>query len=71
MASRFPLLAQVAPAKPASSDEPASGPVYRNVSAKDGFPTIENVTTLYELFRWARGSKPGEGGQCTQPFRMV
>ena len=34
--------------EPATSS--ASGPVYRNVCALKGFPTLEGVETLYELF---------------------
>ena len=40
---------QVGPARPGSASQPSAGPVYRNVAAKDGFPTIE-PTTLYHLF---------------------
>ena len=37
--------------EPASSDgNIASGPVYRNVCALKGFPKLEGVETLYELF---------------------
>ena len=44
------LLVEVAPGRPASADQPATGPTYRNVAAKDGFTTLEGVTTLYGLF---------------------
>lgn len=54
--SDFPLLAEVAPGRPASGGKPAVGPTYRNKHAKDGFPTITGVTTLYELFRSAQAS---------------
>ena len=37
--------------EPASNDGSiASGPVYRNVCALQGFPKLEGVSTLYELF---------------------
>jgi hypothetical protein len=53
----FSLLAEVAPARPAAErgdDRPTAGPTYRNASSKDGFPTLDGVTTLHELFRCAR-----------------
>ena len=31
-----------------------AGPTYRHVSAKDGFPTLDGVSTLHELFDRAR-----------------
>ena len=44
------ILVEVAAGRPASGDLPAAGPTYRNVAAKDGFATLEGVTTLFELF---------------------
>ena len=44
-----------APATPAGEGgAPAAGPTYRHVSAKDGFPTLDGVATLHELFDRAR-----------------
>ena len=44
------LMVEVAPGRPAIGDLPATGPTYRNVIAKDGFATLEGVTTLFEMF---------------------
>ena len=45
------LVAETEPGKPAQEGKPALGPTYRNVVAVDGYPTLEGVTTLYELFQ--------------------
>jgi long-chain acyl-CoA synthetase len=45
---------QTAPAAPASGDQPAVGPTYRHVSSAEGFPTLDGVSTLHELFDRAR-----------------
>lgn len=45
------LVVQVGEATPASGDKPACGPILRSHLAKDGYPVLENVTTLYELFQ--------------------
>ena len=42
------LLAEYEPAS--NNGSVACGPVYRNVCALQGFPTLEGVSTLYELF---------------------
>lgn len=44
------LMVEVAPGRLATGDLPATGPTYRNVAAKDGFATVDGVTTLYEMF---------------------
>jgi hypothetical protein len=45
------LLHEVAPPTPGAGEGSVStGPVYRNVFAKDGYPTLDGVKTLYELF---------------------
>lgn len=45
------LLYEVAPAAPSRGEGGvATGPSYRNVIAKDGFPELDGVKTLYELF---------------------
>lgn len=49
--SKFELLAEVAPAQPAKGDKKAVGPTYRVAYAKDGFPELEGVKTLHELFQ--------------------
>lgn len=46
------LLCEVAPATPSAGEgSPACGPTYRNVAAKNEFPPLDGVTTLYELFK--------------------
>lgn len=55
------LLVQVGDPTPALGDEPAKGPVLRNSLARDGFPELEGVTTLYQLFQRSvknHGDKP-------------
>ena len=47
--SKQTWVVEVGPARPATAGLPSAGPVYRNIAAKDGFPTIE-PTTLFELF---------------------
>jgi hypothetical protein len=44
------FLVEVAPPREASAGKPATGPTYRNVSAKDGFSVMDGIQTLYELF---------------------
>eukprot|EP00884_Botryococcus_braunii_P016800 jgi/Botrbrau1/3803/Bobra.0183s0035.1 len=44
------FLVEVAPPRVASAGKPATGPTYRNVSAKDGFAKMDGVQTLFELF---------------------
>ena len=44
------LIAEVEGASPAREGKPAYGPVYRNVMAKEVYPTLDGITTLYELF---------------------
>ncbi len=45
------LLVEVAPAEPSKGEGTvAIGPTYRNVVAKDAYPTLDGVKTLYELF---------------------
>eukprot|EP00879_Flechtneria_rotunda_P015727 GHRR01016449.1.p1 GENE.GHRR01016449.1~~GHRR01016449.1.p1 ORF type:complete len:141 (+),score=14.04 GHRR01016449.1:67-489(+) len=36
--------------RPADGDTPSASKIYRNVIAKDGFPSPVSATTLYELF---------------------
>ena len=46
------LLCEVSPPSPSDGkDSPGCGPTYRNIAAKDGFPPLDGVTTLYELFK--------------------
>lgn len=47
----YKYIHEVAPAQPANGSKPAVGPEYRNTIAKDGPPSLEGVTTLYELFQ--------------------
>lgn len=44
------LLYEASPAVPASAGKPARGPEYRVLAAKEGWPKLEGVTTLYELW---------------------
>ena len=44
------LVYEASPAEPASAGKPARGPEYRVLGAKKGWPTLEGVTTLYELW---------------------
>lgn len=41
---------EVEPARPAQEGIPAAGPVYRSTGAREGPPTLEGVSTCYELF---------------------
>ena len=44
------LLVKVADAVPGEGDRPATGPVYRNVLAKDGYAKIDGIDNLFDLF---------------------
>ena len=44
------LVYEASPAEPASAGKPARGPEYRVLGAKKGWPTLEGVPTLYELW---------------------
>ena len=49
---RGKMLYEVAPSKPGSgSDQPSAGPTYRANYAQNGFPTLEGVNSLYEVFQ--------------------
>ena len=73
------LLHEVEPAQPSNGKgSVAKGPVYRNVVAKDNYPTLDGVKTLYELFtrsakRYAKnpclGSRPQVG--ITEDFFQI
>ena len=53
------LLCEVAPATLADGKEkPACGPTYRNIVAKEDFPPLDGVTTLYELFKRSASRYP-------------
>ena len=53
------LLCEVAPATPADGkDKPACGPTYRNIVAKEEFPPLDGITTLYELFKRSASRYP-------------
>jgi long-chain acyl-CoA synthetase len=43
---------------PQSGDKNALSPIYRNVAAKDGWPKLAGVTTLYELFEKSVNAYP-------------
>jgi len=36
--------------RPASSAVPSASKIFRHASAKDGFPTLDGISSLYELF---------------------
>ena len=44
------LVEEVEGASPAREGRPATGPVYRSVLAQEAYPTLDGITTLYELF---------------------
>ena len=44
------LVAEVEGAAQAREGKPACGPVYKNVLAQDVYPTLDGISTLYELF---------------------
>lgn len=46
----FELLAEVGPKRAPSGDKPSAGPIYRAAAFRDTYPTLDGVTTLYELF---------------------
>jgi long-chain acyl-CoA synthetase len=52
------LLIEVSPAVPASENTLATGPVYRNVAAKDEYASLPGITTLYELFSASAAKYP-------------
>ena len=55
------LLCEVAPATPADGkDKPACGPTYRNIVAKEEFPPLDGITTLYELFKRSASRYPNK-----------
>lgn len=45
----YKFLTEVEPARPAAEGKPSASPVYRHISAKDGFPKLGGAT-LHELF---------------------
>lgn len=47
----FPSLVEVEPARPAGDGRPAQSAVYRSAFAKAGFPTLEGIDTLLDLFQ--------------------
>ena len=49
--AKEPLVYEASPAEPASEGKPARGPEYRVLASKKGWPKLEGVSTLYEL--WA------------------
>eukprot|EP00887_Chlorella_sp_A99_P003085 scaffold9.g3085.t1 len=51
MADAHSYIVEIEPARPATADKPAAGPVYRAAIAKDGPPTIPGVSNLYEMFQ--------------------
>ncbi|CAK0787391.1 hypothetical protein CVIRNUC_010611 [Coccomyxa viridis] len=53
------LLCEVAPATLADGkDKPACGPTCRNIVAKEEFPPLDGITTLYELFKRSASRYP-------------
>ena len=58
MASSFPLLHAREPARPATAERPAAGPVYVTAAAKDGVEPLPGIETLYDVFRCV-----GRGGR--------
>lgn len=71
------LLYEVEPARPSKGEGTvAIGPVYRNIIAKDAYPTLDGVKTLYELFtrsakRYAKNPCLGSRPQVGIISRMV
>ena len=47
----YELISEVAPAKLATGDAPATGPVYRAKYAKDGHPAVPGVATCYDILQ--------------------
>ncbi|GFP82566.1 long chain acyl-coa synthetase 4 [Phtheirospermum japonicum] len=46
------FIVEVEPSKPAEDGKPSIGPVYRNISAKDGFPPpIPGLDSCWDIFR--------------------
>ncbi|KAL6578750.1 Long chain acyl-CoA synthetase 4 [Orobanche minor] len=46
------FIVEVEPSKPAKGGKPSIGPVYRNISAKDGFPPpIPGLDSCWDIFR--------------------
>lgn len=41
---------QVQESVPSSETSPSKGPVYRSALAKDGYPTLEGISTVWDLF---------------------
>lgn len=55
------LLYEVGPGTPATDGSPSTGPTYRNVYAANGYPTLEGVRSLYDVFQKSArdfGAKP-------------
>lgn len=48
---RGKFLYEVAPGKPGNETQPSTGPVYRTNYAQNGFPTLQGVSSLYEVFQ--------------------
>ena len=52
MQQSYDWLREVGPSRPATGDQPATGPTYENVAQPQGeqIDTLEEVSTLYEAF---------------------
>ena len=47
---RYSWIAEIGSDRPASSTIPSASKIFRHASAKDGFPTLDGISSLYELF---------------------
>ncbi|KAL6594599.1 hypothetical protein ACP70R_048337 [Stipagrostis hirtigluma subsp. patula] len=56
--------------KPGKDGQPAVGPVFRNILAKDGFPQLEpDMKTSWDVFRVAAGKYPNNRMLGWRPFK--
>ncbi|EMS58749.1 Long chain acyl-CoA synthetase 1 [Triticum urartu] len=61
---------QVEDGKPGKDGQPAVGPVFRNILAKDGFPPLDpDMRTSWDVFRTAAGKYPDNRMLGWRPFK--
>ena len=51
---------EVGPGLPQTDDTPSTGPTYRNVYSQNGFPKLDGVNSLYEVFQKSVRERPNQ-----------
>jgi long-chain acyl-CoA synthetase len=52
-------IVEIGSERPATSTVPSASKIFRHETAKDGFPTLEGISSLYELFTQSVKKFPG------------